>query len=284
MSTKTFYEILEVDFDADDAAIRKAYLKKSLKYHPDKNPGNIEEAKAKFIEIGVAYGTLSDPAKRRIYDRELRTGKIPNGFGSGANFTEQTYESYMDAFDATVAGMSERELAIAVGTIGAVAGLVGSVVGGRMLGRRSSGARGSILSGVGSIVGSVVAQEAAHSSVRALHRDSINRLTYKEECRRALERGEPIPDPPQTSFIGNKIGDVLKNTVNSVTNFATEVTSQNKSNNFDSMNHTNSDNGYGHGNGFRREQSEGTGDNKFRNMWQRAAAGVRSGKSANQEY
>eukprot|EP00536_Pseudo-nitzschia_multiseries_P000277 jgi/Psemu1/178383/e_gw1.4.301.1 len=66
---KTYYEILEVDPNADASTIRKAYLKKSLKYHPDKNPDNVEEAKAKFIEIGQAHETLSDPVKRRAYDR-----------------------------------------------------------------------------------------------------------------------------------------------------------------------------------------------------------------------
>ncbi|OEU07895.1 heat shock protein DnaJ, partial [Fragilariopsis cylindrus CCMP1102] len=65
---KNYYDILEVPKDASAAVIRKAYLRKSLKYHPDKNPNNLEESKAKFIEIGEANETLSDPTKRRIYD------------------------------------------------------------------------------------------------------------------------------------------------------------------------------------------------------------------------
>ena len=64
-----FYESLGIPTDADDAAIKKAYRKLSLKYHPDKNPGD-EVAKAKQAEISLAYETLSDPEKRQVYDLE----------------------------------------------------------------------------------------------------------------------------------------------------------------------------------------------------------------------
>lgn len=49
----TYYDILCVDPSVEQGAIRKAYLKLSLKHHPDKNPNNVEEAKNKFIEIGT---------------------------------------------------------------------------------------------------------------------------------------------------------------------------------------------------------------------------------------
>mmetsp|Transcript_1603 Transcript_1603/g.3034 ORF Transcript_1603/g.3034 Transcript_1603/m.3034 type:complete len:107 (-) Transcript_1603:1357-1677(-) len=82
---KTYYDVLEVDVNADASTIRKAYLKKSLKYHPDKNPDNVEEAKAKFIEIGEANETLSNPAKRRAYDQELRSGNTGSFGRSSSN-------------------------------------------------------------------------------------------------------------------------------------------------------------------------------------------------------
>merc|ERR1711935_650396 len=142
----------------------------------------------------------------------------------------QAYDNYTNAFDATVSNMSEAELAATIGTVSALAGIVGSIVGSRVLGgatggqqhcSRGSTVRNSFLSSAGSVVGGLVASEIASSSVRALHKDSINRLTYKEECRRAVERGEPIPEPPRTSFIGSKIGDILKDSMGSVSNMAT---------------------------------------------------------------
>lgn len=64
---KNLYAILNVQPDADDAAIRKAYHKLALQYHPDKNPtGDTEE---RFKDISEAYDILSDPAKRSLYDQ-----------------------------------------------------------------------------------------------------------------------------------------------------------------------------------------------------------------------
>ena len=55
-----FYKVLGVSRDAEDNAIKKAYRKLSLKYHPDKNPNNKEEAEEIFKKISYAYGILSD--------------------------------------------------------------------------------------------------------------------------------------------------------------------------------------------------------------------------------
>merc|ERR1712183_591506 len=71
----------------------------------------------------------------------------------------------------------------------------------------------SLISSAGTMVGGLVASELASSSVRALHQDSVNRIRYKKECQRALERGQPMPPPPKTSFldlVGQQIGDILK--------------------------------------------------------------------------
>lgn len=64
---ESLYVILELDKSADQEQIKKAYRKKALKLHPDKNPNN-PEAEAKFKEINRAHKILSDEEKRKIYD------------------------------------------------------------------------------------------------------------------------------------------------------------------------------------------------------------------------
>lgn len=61
---KCHYEVLELARDADDAAIKTAYRKLALRWHPDKNMENVEEAKIKFQAIQQAYEVISDPQER----------------------------------------------------------------------------------------------------------------------------------------------------------------------------------------------------------------------------
>mmetsp|Transcript_3756 Transcript_3756/g.2795 ORF Transcript_3756/g.2795 Transcript_3756/m.2795 type:complete len:324 (-) Transcript_3756:116-1087(-) len=68
MPPKDFYEVLGVSRDASLDEIKKAYKKLAIKWHPDKNPDNPEEATEMFKTIGEAYETLSDPVKKRDYD------------------------------------------------------------------------------------------------------------------------------------------------------------------------------------------------------------------------
>jgi molecular chaperone DnaJ len=63
-----FYELLGVDRNADGAAIKSAYRKLAMRYHPDRNPGDAE-CEARFKAISVAYDCLKDPQKRAAYDR-----------------------------------------------------------------------------------------------------------------------------------------------------------------------------------------------------------------------
>ncbi len=66
--TRDYYEVLGIEKNADEAAIKKAYRGLAKKYHPDVNPGDAE-AEKKFKEASEAYAVLSDPEKRRQYDQ-----------------------------------------------------------------------------------------------------------------------------------------------------------------------------------------------------------------------
>lgn len=75
-----YYEILGISKDASPEDIKKAYRKKALQYHPDRNPGD-SDAEKRFKEISESYEVLSDEKKRATYDRYGAEGL--RGFGGG---------------------------------------------------------------------------------------------------------------------------------------------------------------------------------------------------------
>lgn len=81
---RDYYEVLGVEKNADDAAIKKAYRALVKKYHPDVNPGDAE-AEKKFKEASEAYSVLKDPEKRRQYDQFGHAG-FEGGFGGAGGF------------------------------------------------------------------------------------------------------------------------------------------------------------------------------------------------------
>lgn len=81
---RDYYEVLGVDKNADDAALKKAYRQLAKKYHPDTNPGD-KEAEARFKEASEAYAVLSDPQKRQQYD-QFGHAAFEGGAGGGAGF------------------------------------------------------------------------------------------------------------------------------------------------------------------------------------------------------
>ncbi len=100
---KDFYKILGVNRSASDDEIKKAYKKRALKYHPDKNPDT--DTSKQFSDVANAYEVLSDPEKRRIYDlrgeEALKSGmggggQQFNGFPGG--FTFDPFEMFEQFF------------------------------------------------------------------------------------------------------------------------------------------------------------------------------------------
>jgi molecular chaperone DnaJ len=99
---RSYYEILGVDRNADDAALKRAFRKLAQQWHPDvsSEPAAVE----RFKEINEAYQVLSDPKRRQIYDMVGRSGLGDTGGGTGAPFGEG-FAGFGDLFDAFFAGM-----------------------------------------------------------------------------------------------------------------------------------------------------------------------------------
>lgn len=101
MSAKRdYYEILEVPKIATAEEIKKAYRKKAIQFHPDKNPGN-KEAEEKFKEAAEAYEVLSDENKRARYDQFGHAGvggaASGGGFGGGMSM-DDIFSQFGDIF------------------------------------------------------------------------------------------------------------------------------------------------------------------------------------------
>jgi molecular chaperone DnaJ len=123
MSTKAdFYEVLGVARTADEKAVKMAFRKLAMQFHPDRNPGD-HTAEIKFKEVNAAYECLKDPQKRAAYDRfghaAFENGGGPGGPGFSGDFTA----SMSDIFD----------------------NIFGDFMGGRRQGSRSGRERGADL-------------------------------------------------------------------------------------------------------------------------------------------
>lgn len=90
--TKNLYKLLELSRVASQDDIRKAHRKLARKHHPDANPED-PRAEERFKQIQQAYEVLSNPEKRRKYDKELHTSSRANAGGSRARAGERTGEA-----------------------------------------------------------------------------------------------------------------------------------------------------------------------------------------------
>lgn len=105
---KDFYEILGITKSADAAAIKKAYRKKAIEFHPDKNPGDAV-AEENFKKAAEAYEILSDPQKKAKYDQYGHQafengGGGGGGFGGGHMNMDDIFSQFGDVFGSAFGG------------------------------------------------------------------------------------------------------------------------------------------------------------------------------------
>lgn len=98
---KDYYATLGVSKDASADELKKAYRKKALEFHPDRNPGN-PKAEAQFKAVSEAYEILSDENQRRVYDQYgeegLKGSAQGGGFPGGFSSMDEALRTFMGAF------------------------------------------------------------------------------------------------------------------------------------------------------------------------------------------
>lgn len=101
---KDYYEILGIDKGATAEQIKKAYRKKAIEYHPDKNPGN-KEAEENFKKAAEAYEVLSDPDKKARYDQYGHAAfEGGGGFNGGGMNMDDIFSQFGDIFGSAFGG------------------------------------------------------------------------------------------------------------------------------------------------------------------------------------
>ncbi|QQG46900.1 MAG: molecular chaperone DnaJ [Candidatus Azosocius agrarius] len=102
MSKEDYYSVLNINKNASEAEIKKSYRRLAMKYHPDRNKGDIS-AEEKFKKISEAYDVLSDPVKKKSYDTYGHVG-IDQNYSStnysdvNMNFSDIFGDIFGDAF------------------------------------------------------------------------------------------------------------------------------------------------------------------------------------------
>jgi len=124
MKEQDYYQLLGLSSNVTDADIKKAYRRAAMRWHPDKNPENLEEANSMFKQVGEAYEVLSDPEKRRLYDQGGKEGLSGSGRSRGDNFHARFHDPFSvfeqffggrDPFEEMFADRSRRHMRTAPG-------------------------------------------------------------------------------------------------------------------------------------------------------------------------
>ncbi len=108
MEKRDYYEVLGLKKGATAEEIKKAFRKKAMQYHPDRNPGD-KEAEENFKEVNEAYEILSDPQKKDRYDRFGHAGvDLNQGFGGGFGGFEDIFGDIFGSFTGGFGGGRRR--------------------------------------------------------------------------------------------------------------------------------------------------------------------------------
>src|SRR5689334_1589813 len=108
VTKRDYYEVLTVNRDADDQALKSAYRKLALQHHPDRNPGD-KHAEETFKEVSEAYSVLSDPQKRVQYDQFGHAAFGDGGpFAGGFDFSGGFEDVFGDIFGEFFGGGTRR--------------------------------------------------------------------------------------------------------------------------------------------------------------------------------
>ncbi|KAL3841985.1 hypothetical protein ACJMK2_020061 [Sinanodonta woodiana] len=105
---KCHYEVLEVPRDVGSEELKKAYRKLALKWHPDKNPDNIEECTAQFRLVQQAYEVLGDPQERAFYDKH-REAILRGGLGRGDKYEDDGVDVFQYYTSSCYSGYGDDE-------------------------------------------------------------------------------------------------------------------------------------------------------------------------------
>ncbi len=106
---RDYYEVLGVERNASDSELKSAYRKLALQYHPDRNPGNHDEATEKFKEITEAYGVLADSQKRAAYDRYGHAGVAGAASQGWPDVSSTIFTDFEDLFGEFFGGVFGRQ-------------------------------------------------------------------------------------------------------------------------------------------------------------------------------
>ncbi|BED93037.1 MAG: molecular chaperone DnaJ [Candidatus Paraimprobicoccus trichonymphae] len=95
---RDFYNVLEINKNASEDEIKKAYRKLAKKYHPDLNPGD-KQAEKNFKEVSEAYEVLSDKGKKARYDQFGHAGVDPSYSAGGGGYSYSSGNPFGEEFD-----------------------------------------------------------------------------------------------------------------------------------------------------------------------------------------